>query len=116
VAAVYAERWRIEETFLQTKRLLTMSYLWSADANAIQVHVWATWLLDGVLTDLCAEIAARLVIPLARISTEMTLRGLYHYATAVEGGYAHDPVTYLCGPANDRLGIVKRLRNRPATA
>lgn len=109
-AAVYAERWRIEETFLQTKRLLHMSYLWSADPNAIQLQVWATWILYGVLVDLCGDLATRLAQPLARISTEMVLRGLYHYAKAVEGGYGHDPVTYLADPANADLGIVKRLR------
>lgn len=112
VATLYAERWRIEDAFLQTKRLLGLSYLWSADRNAILLQVWATWLLYAVLVDLCAAIADRLDLPLARISTEMVLRGLYHYAVAVQGGYGHDPVTYLSDPANRRLGVVKRPRHR----
>ena len=83
---LYAQRWRIEEAFLQCKRLLGLSYLWGSSANAIALQVWTTVLLYGVLVDLCGEAAMALDVPAERISGEMVYRSLYHYAGACSGG------------------------------
>jgi hypothetical protein len=112
VAAVSGQRWRIEEAFLQCKRLLGLSYLWSADAHAIALQVWATWLRYGVLVDLGDAVAEVLHVPLERISLEMVYRGLYHVAVAVQHGLASDPVDYLVAHRH-RLGLSKRQRRPP---
>jgi len=115
VIALYAQRWRIEEMFLQCKRLLNLSYLWGSSANAIALQVWATVLLYGVLVDLCGETAMALGVPPERISLEMLYRSLYHYAGAVQRGEQRDVVTWLTDPQQRDLGIVKRQRSRSPT-
>jgi hypothetical protein len=110
VAALYGHRWRVEEAFSLVKRLLGMSYLWTGAPKGIQLQVWATWLLYGVLIDLCDAIAELRQLPLDRISVEMVYRGLYHFTVAFWRGMASDPVAYLA--SQDDLGIVKRLRHR----
>lgn len=89
LVALYARHWRIEEAFLQTKRLLGVSFLWSGAFNAIAVKAWATWLLDAVLI-------------------EMVYPGLYHFSGTFQCGEATNPVAFLA--AQDDLGIVKRRR------
>lgn len=110
VPALYAQRWRIEEAFLLTKRLLNLSYLPAGAFNALALQVWTTWLLYAVLIDLSDAIADALGVPLARISVEMVYRGLYHFRQAVNRGEAEDPVAYLAAPQQRDLGIVKRRR------
>lgn len=110
VIALYAQRWRIEEAFLQCKRLLNLSYLWGSSANAIAVQVWTTVLLYGVLVDLCGEAAMALAVPPERISMEMLYRSLYHYAGAVQRGELRGFIAWLTDPRQRDLGIVKRLR------
>jgi len=105
-----ARRWRIEEAFLVTKRLLGLSYLWSGAHNAVALQVWATWLLYAVLVDLSDAVAEELGMPLAAMSLEMCYRGLYHFTGAAARGEASDPVAYLADPANADLGVVKRRR------
>lgn len=105
---LYSRRWRIEEAFLLTKRLLGLSYLWKGAANTIALQVWATWLLYAVLVDLSDAVAAQLDIPLDQISIEMVYRGLYHFAVAHQQHLADDPITYLATHPN--LGIIKRRR------
>jgi DDE family transposase len=108
VVDLYGRRWRIEEAFLVTKRLLGLSYLWSGAYNGIALQVWSTWLLYAVLVDLSDAIAAELGQPLDAMSLEMTYRGLYHFTSAFHRGEATDPVAYLA--AQDDLGLVKRRR------
>lgn len=109
VVDLYGRRWRIEEAFLVTKRLLGLSYLWSGAYNAIAMQVWSSWLLYAVLVDLSDAIADELGCPLDAMSLEMTYRGLYHYTSAVHRGTTtDDPVTYLAAQQN--LGLVKRRR------
>lgn len=108
VVDLYGRRWRIEEAFLLTKRLLGLSYLWSGAWNAIALQVWTTWLLYGVLVDLTDAVAEELEQPLDALSLEMVYRGLYHFTQAFHRGTATDPVTYLAAQAD--LGIVKRRR------
>jgi hypothetical protein len=108
VVDLYAQRWRIEDAFLVTKRLLGLSYLWSGAFNAIALQVWATWLFYAVLVDLTDAVAEALQRPLGDLSLEMVYRGLYHYTVAAARGEAAEPIAYLA--AQDDLGIVKRRR------
>jgi hypothetical protein len=108
VVDLYGRRWRVEEAFALTKRLLGLSYLWSGAHNAVALQVWATWLLYAVLVDLTDAVADELDRPLDALSVEMVYRGLYHFAVASRGGRAADPVAYLA--AQPDLGILKRRR------
>jgi hypothetical protein len=108
VVELYGRRWKIEEAFLVTKRLLGLSYLWSGAYNGIALQVWATWLLYAVLVDLADAVAEEKGLPLDAMSLEMTYRGLYHFTAAFHRGEATDPVAYLA--AQDDLGLVKRRR------
>ena len=109
IVDLYARRWKIEEAFLVTKRLLGLSYLWSGAYNAIAVQVWSTWLLYAVLVDLSDAIAEDLGQPLDAMSLEMTFRGLYHYTSAFSRGLTTaDPAAWLAD--QDDLGLVKRRR------
>jgi hypothetical protein len=108
VADLYARRWQIEEAFLITKRLLGLSYLHTGAFNAIELQVWATWLLYAVLIDLSDAVAQELDLPLDRISIEMVFRGLYHFCTDQRPDQPTEPVAYLA--AQPDLGIVKRRR------
>ncbi|HQZ86472.1 MAG TPA: IS4 family transposase [Actinomycetota bacterium] len=112
VIALYAQRWRIEEAFLQIKRLLNLSYLWGSSANAVALQVWTTVLLYGVLIDLCGELGMALGVPAERISVEMTYRSLYHYARACQQGETRELVGWLSDPKQADLGLVKRQRKR----
>lgn len=110
VADLYGQRWRIEDAFLQVKRLLGLSYLWTGSFNGIVVQLWATWLLYGVLVDLGDAVADAIQVTLSAISLEMVFRGLYHFTVAQHQGKARDPVAYFAAPENADLGIVKRPR------
>lgn len=109
VVDLYAQRWRIEEAFLLTKRLLGLSYLWAGAVNAIARQVWATWLLYAVLVDLTDAVAEVLGTPRGDLSLEMVYRGLDHDTVAARRGAAADPVAYLAAEA-EGLGLVKRRR------
>jgi hypothetical protein len=108
VVDLYGRRWKIEQAFLVTKRLLGLSYLWSGTDNGIALQVWASWLLDAVLVDRSDAIAEELGQPLDAMRLAMTYRGLYHFTSAFPRGEATDPVAYLA--AQDDLGLVKRRR------
>jgi hypothetical protein len=110
VADLYRRRWRIEEAFNTTKRLLNLSYLWTGSLNGIQLQLWATWLFYALLVDLGDAVADRIGLPFDRISLEMLLRGLYHFSRAYSRGLASDPVAYFADPANQDLAVVKPLR------
>jgi hypothetical protein len=110
VADLYRRRWRIEEAFNTVKRLLNLSYLWTGSVNGIHLQIWATWLFYAILVDLGDAVADRLGLPFDRISLEMLHRGFYHFSRAYSKGLATDPVSYFADPANQDLGVVKRLR------
>ena len=82
VCDLYRRRWRIEEAFLLTKRLLGWAYLWVGGTNGIKIQIYATWTFYAVLNDLCAEVAWALNQPIKMISVEMVFRSLYHDAQA----------------------------------
>ena len=109
VAAVYAQRWRIEEAYCLVKRLLGLAYFWTGHQNGVLLQLWATWLLYAVLIDLTDAVAAQLCLPLAALSVEMTYRSFYYFANARQQGKATDLVVYLAGNAT-WLGIIKRKR------
>jgi len=111
VAQLYRQRWRIEEAFLLTKRLLGLSYLWVGSSNGVQIQVYATLIFYSVLVELCEDVAEQLSQPLDRISVEMVFRGLYHYSRAVGRDEQIEVVAYLCEHAK-LLGIVKAERKR----
>jgi hypothetical protein len=111
VTDLYRQRWRIEEAFLLTKRLLGLAYLWVGGSNGVQIQLYATWIFYAVLTDLCAEVAVALDKPLERISVEMVFRSLYHFSRARQQGRAEALVPFLV-KFHKSFGLVKAQRQR----
>lgn len=111
VRDLYRTRWRIEDAFRVTKRLLDLAYLWSGSINAVQLQVYATLIFYAVLIEVCQQLAQELQQPLEIISVEMVFRGFYHYSTALQKGESQDLVSFLVGNA-ELLGLVKRKRKR----
>jgi hypothetical protein len=107
VAALYGHRWRIEDAFNTTKRLLGLAYFWTGSQNGVELQLWGTWLVYMVVLDLSDAVAEALNKPLLAISMEMVYRCLYYFGQAYAKGEADDPVTYLALHAK-LLGIVKR--------
>jgi Transposase DDE domain len=111
VAAVYAQRWRIEEAYALVKRLLGLAYFFVGSQNGVQLQLFATWLLYAVLVDLTDAVAESLDAPLSALSLEMVYRSIYYFSQAFHRGQADDPVLYLAENAK-WLGILKRRRKR----
>lgn len=109
VCELYRRRWRIEDAFALTKRVLDLSYLWTGSTNAVQLQIYATLIFYAVLLTICQQVAEVLGEPLERISVEMVFRAFYHYSHAAQGGEADDLVRFLAEHAK-LLGIVKRWR------
>jgi hypothetical protein len=107
VVALYWQRWRIEDAYNIVKRLLGLAYFWCGSQNAVEMQVWATWLLYVVLIDLTDAVAAALNKPFSAISIEMVYRGLYFFTNARQRGEANDVVAYFAAEAKF-LGILKR--------
>jgi hypothetical protein len=115
IAALYWQRWRIEDAFNAVKRLLGLSYFVVGSINGIQLQLWATWLLYGVLVDLTDSVAERLHQPFQMISMEMVYRGLYHFTQAKKRGAATDPIAFFAQEAK-LLGVVKQKRPKSLDA
>jgi len=111
VCDLYAQRWRIEEAFLLTKRLLGLAYLWVGGSNGVQIQLYATWIFYAVLMDLCADVAVALRQPLERISVEMVFRSLYHFSRARQQGRAEALLPFLV-QFHHAFGLVKAQRQR----
>jgi hypothetical protein len=111
VCDLYRRRWRIEDAFLLTKRLLGLAYLWVGGSNGIQIQIYATWIFYLVLIDLSSQVAVALKQPLERISVEMVFRSLYHFSRARELGRATEIVPFLVDNARS-FGLVKAQRQR----
>lgn len=109
VVALYWRRWRIEDAYGIVKRLLGLAYFWCGAQNAVQLQVWATWLLYIVLVDLTDAVAEALHLPFANISIEMVYRSLYFFTQARQRGETNDVIAYLAQEAK-LLGIIKRKR------
>ncbi len=109
VVALYWQRWRIEDAYAIVKRLLGLAYFWSGSQNAVELQIWATWLLYVVLVDLTDDIAEYLQLPFASISMEMVYRSIYFFTQARQKGEAQDLVDFLAKEVKP-FGIVKRKR------
>jgi hypothetical protein len=107
VVALYWQRWRIEDAYNIVKRLLGLAYFWSGAQNAVEMQVWATWLLYVVLIDLTDAVAEALHQPFAAISIEMVYRSLYFFTNARQRGETNDVVAFLAADAR-LFGIIKR--------
>jgi hypothetical protein len=107
VVALYWQRWRIEDAYNIVKRLLGLAYFWCGAQNAVEMQVWATWLLYVVLIDLTDAVAEALNQPFAAISIEMVYRSLYFFTNAHQRGETNDVVAYLAADAKF-FGILKR--------
>ncbi len=57
VCELYRRRWRVEDAFLLTKRLLGLAYIWVGDTNGVQIQIFATWIFYAVLNQLCIDVA-----------------------------------------------------------
>lgn len=108
--ALYWQRWRIEDAYNPIKRLLGLAFFWGGAQNAVEMQLWATWLLYAVLVDLSDAVAQELEQPFARISLEMVYRSLYFFTQARQRGQADDVVAYFAANAK-LLGILKRKRS-----
>lgn len=95
VCELYRRRWRVEDAFLLTKRLLGLAYIWVGDTNGVQIQILATWIFYAVQNQLCIDVAIALNQPLDRIYTETGFRSLYHFSQAVLRGDASEAVPYL---------------------
>lgn len=111
VCELYRRRWRVEDAFLLTKRLLGLAYIWVGDTNGVQIQILATWIFYAVLNQLCIDVAIALNQPLDRISTEMVFRALYHFSQAVLRGDASEAVPYLV-EHQKLFGLIKTRRKR----
>ncbi|MDA0267172.1 MAG: IS4 family transposase [Cyanobacteria bacterium] len=111
VCDLYRRRWRIEDAFFVTKRLLGLAYVWVGDTNGIQIQIVATWIFYAVLNDLCAQVAIALRQPLEVISIEMVFRGLYHYSRARLRDETTELISFYC-EQHKRLGLLKAKRKR----
>lgn len=107
VVALYWQRWRIEDAYNIIKRLLGLAYFWCGAQNAVEMQLWATWLLYVVLIDLTDAVAEALHKSFAAISIEMVYRSLYFFTNARQRGETNDVVAYLAAEAKF-LGILKR--------
>lgn len=107
VVALYWQRWRIEDAYNIVKRLLGLAYFWCGSQNAVEMQVWATWLLYVVLIDLTDAVAEALNKPFSAISIEMVYRSFYFFANARQRGETNNVVAYLAAEAKF-LGILKR--------
>ena len=101
----------MEDAYLLVKRLLGLAYFWCGAENAVQLQLYATWILYAVLLDLGDAVAATLAQPLAAISLARLYRYLYFFTTAYQAGKATDVVAYLAEQAT-ALGILKPPRAR----
>ncbi len=111
VCDLYRIRWRVEDAFLLTKRVLDLAYLWSASRNALQLQVYATLIFYAVLIEVCQQVAEVLQQPLEKISVEMVFRAFYYYSTARQRGETQELVQFLAENAK-LLALVKKERKR----
>jgi hypothetical protein len=109
VCELYRRRWRIEDAFALTKRLLDLAYVWTGSRNAVQLQLYATLMFYAVLVTRCQQVAQALGEPLERISVEMVFRAFYHYSRAVQRGESDNLIRFLTEHAK-LLGLVKRQR------
>ena len=74
VCARYRRRWRLEDAFALTKRLLDLAYVWTGSTHAVPWQLSATLIFSAGLLTICQQVAEALGEPLARISVERVFR------------------------------------------
>jgi Transposase DDE domain len=111
VCDLYRRRWRIEDAFSITKRLLGLAYVWVGNSNGMEIQIYATWIFYAVVNDLCADVALAMNQPLERISMEMVFRSLYHFNNFSKRNPGIDVVEFL-SENTKILGILKAERPR----
>ena len=111
VCELYRHRWRIEDAFLVTKRVLDLAYLWTASPHGLPLQLYATLLFYLVLLNVCQQVAQSLNEPLEQISVEMVFRAFSHSSCALTREETLELVPYLVHHAK-LLGLVKRRRQR----
>lgn len=111
VCDLYRRRWRIEDAFLLTKRLLGLSYLWVGSSNGVQMQLYATGIFSAVLNDLGAEVAVVLQQPIERISVEMVCRSLDFFHRALLQNPHRQLIPWLV-EHHRSMGLVKAVRQR----
>ena len=111
VCDLYRRRWRIEDAFSLTKRLLGLSYLWVGGVNGIKMQIYATWIFYAVLNDLCADVAIALQQPLEQISVEMVFRSLYFFNRAQLQNPELQLIPWLV-EHHRSMGLIKAVRRR----
>lgn len=111
---LYRRRWRIEDAFLLTKRLLGLSYLWVGGVNGIKMQIYTTWIFYAVLNDLCADVAIALQQPLEQISVEMVFRSLYFFNRAQLQSPELQLIPWLV-EHHRSMGLIKAIRRRHRT-
>jgi Transposase DDE domain len=111
VCDLYRRRWRIEDAFSATKRLLGLAYVWVGNTNGMEIQIYATWIFYALVNDLCADVALAMNEPLERISLEMVFRGLYHFNGFVKRTGDGNAVEYFSKNAKI-LGVLKAARPR----
>ena len=109
--SLVVRRWRIEDAFALTKRVLDLAYVWTGSINAVQLQIYATLIVYAVWLTICQQVAQALGEPLERISVEMVFRALSHDGQAVQRGEYDDLILFLTAHAT-LLGIVKRRRKQ----
>jgi IS4 transposase len=83
ICDLYRRKWRIEEAFLLTKRLLGLAYLWVGHTNGVPIQILTTLIFYTVLTQIVQDVAIALHQPQEKISVEMVFRSLYYVAKRV---------------------------------
>lgn len=111
VCDLYRQRWRIEDAFNLTKRLLGLSYFWVGGSNGVQLQLYATWIFYAVLTELCSDVAVALSQPLERISVEMVFRSLYFFNRTRSRHPEVQLIPWLVEHQRS-MGLVKAVRQR----
>jgi IS4 transposase len=64
ICELYRRRWRIEDAFAWTKRLLDLAYVWTGSTNAVQLQIYATLMCYAVLVTICRQVAQALGEPM----------------------------------------------------
>jgi len=100
-----------EDSFLLTKRLLRLAYVWVGGRNGVQIQLYVTWIFYAVLNDLCREVAVTLAQPLEKISMEMVFRSLYHFAQAKQKNASVQLIPFFVR-FQKSFGLVKAQRKR----
>jgi hypothetical protein len=111
LVALYWQRWRIEDAYNTSKRLLGLAYFWSGAQNAVEMQLAATWILYAVLVDLTDAVAEVLNKRFAALSLEMVYRSLPYFTQAYYQDHTTEVVAFLAKHA-ERYGILKRQRKR----